>query len=139
MSRIKRRLSAVAAGFVLASGTLAGAASAFPASEEVAAQGCVTRGPITKPDGYHYSPTGYPGGDWYVTSEGCGSIAINPTTGRNAQLCYYPRNGSGTYCQGDWTPAHAGQWTTLATDVLASTRYKVRFETENTVTFSHRS
>ncbi|MER7792961.1 hypothetical protein [Streptomyces sp. NPDC097640] len=140
MSRNKHRLAALAAGFVLASGTLAGTASAAPASEEdVVIQACVTRGPITKPADYHYSPILYPGGNWYVTSEGCGTIAINPTTGRNVKLCYNPRNGSDDYCQGGYTPAYAGQWTTVADDVKAGTRYKFYFETQNAVTFSHRS
>ncbi|CAL9624276.1 hypothetical protein SUDANB6_05935 [Streptomyces sp. enrichment culture] len=135
MSRTKRKLAAVAAGFMLASGTLAGTASAAPAPEgDVAAQGCVTRGPITKPEGSHYSP-----GDWYVTSEGCGYIAINPTTGRNVLLCFYPRDSKASYCEGDWTPAYANRWTYLSNNVLAGTRYKFYFETTNSVTFSHRS
>jgi hypothetical protein len=62
------------------------------------------------------------------TTSACTDINIKTNTDRYVLVCLL--SGAEYYCQSSFTLAHAGQWTTVATNVLNGTRFIFDFRSD---------
>lgn len=63
----------------------------------------------------------YPLSNYAQATSSCGGIHVKPKTNRYVQVCFRE-----TGCNG-LKLAHAGAWTTVATNVVAGTEYRLNF------------
>jgi hypothetical protein len=133
MQKTTRKLAALASGIVVAVGGLttgavtAHAAPRQPAAPNAAAAATCNTNSYSKPAGYNYYPTGFPGGTWLTATYGCGTVWVWPSTNRYVKVCF--NYNSGAVCPGAYKYALANTWTLLATGVYGGAQYKLAFQT----------
>ncbi len=115
--------SALAAALIGGFVAFAPAAHASVVSSSSVAACYDTAHSYSKPDGNQYYPTP---GSHLTTTSACSDINIQPKTDRYVAVCFSPSSGS-DYCQSSYTLAHAGQWNTIATDVVDGTKFYFEF------------
>ncbi|MFE5401122.1 hypothetical protein ACFQ9Z_06900 [Streptomyces sp. NPDC056580] len=77
----------------------------------------------SKPAGNRWYPQG---GPYLTATTNCADINIKPNSTTSIAVCWLPSSG-GSYCQSGFKTAPAGQWTVVATDVLAGTHFYFDF------------
>ncbi|MFB7915696.1 hypothetical protein [Streptomyces sp. NPDC056061] len=119
----RNRLAALVVGIALATSGLATTASASThTTDSHGSQAACGASKYAKPANTHSTRV--------IVTGSCGLIRIKPGTTRNVKVCFKPSSG-GTQCVNKYTYAKKGQWTTLATDVKAGTKYLLNFKATN--------
>lgn len=123
---IRKAVTASLFSAVLLGGALAAAPAAqAQSSGETVALSCYgSAKSYSKPSGNRWYPQG---GPYLTTTSNCNDINIKPNTTTSIAVCWLPSSG-GSYCQSSFKTAPAGQWTVVATDVLAGTRFYFDFK-----------
>ncbi|MCK7621740.1 hypothetical protein MUU72_01115 [Streptomyces sp. RS10V-4] len=125
--QIPKRAATGLVSVALVAGAMAVAPSAHAARRDAApsaATSCYgSAHAYSKPSGSY----DYPTGSAYLTTTGnCADINIKTNTNRYVKVCWL-KTGN---CQTDYTLTTAGQWTTLATNVLDGTDFFFWFRSD---------
>ncbi|MEU4038451.1 hypothetical protein [Streptomyces collinus] len=122
---IRKAVTASLFSAVLLGGVLAAAPAAqAQTSGETGALSCYgSAKSYSKPAGNRWYPQG---GPYLTATTNCADINIKPNTTTSIAVCWLPSSG-GSYCQGSYKTAPAGQWTVVATDVKDGTHFYFDF------------
>ncbi|MEV5240382.1 hypothetical protein AB0K89_14950 [Streptomyces cinnamoneus] len=112
----------LAAGSLMGSASVAGAADASPQrSEQI--KSCFDHAhTYYKESGAYYSGMG-------KTTSDCANINIKPKTTRDVKVCFYPKNEA-NFCQDRYTTAKANEWTSIAFNVLDGSEFTFLFRSD---------
>ncbi|MFQ6198413.1 hypothetical protein [Streptomyces sp. NPDC000405] len=125
---IRKRAATGLISAVLVTGAMALTPSAYAAQRDgtspTGAASCYgSAHSYSKPSGSYAYPTGT---GHLTTTSNCSDINIKTNTNRYVQVCWL----STSTCQSDYTLTTAGQWTTVATNVLDGTDFFFWFRSD---------
>ncbi|WP_331727987.1 hypothetical protein [Streptomyces sp. NBC_00158] len=132
---VPTKLTTLLAVGLLAAGTLGGAASTAAAATSrpagvapAAAASCISG--AWRYDGYRFAPEG---DGYYVTTNRCADIQVQPDRETVLRLCYLKdRDEDRKVCKG-WLTAKPGKWTVLGTDFGDGTYFYIDFPNSDTL------